>query len=139
MTPQSRGRTQTCSRADARIRLQHAEKFLDVSRLVAEPGQNLEYASAAAALAVLAGIAASDAACCQALGRRSRSQDHHEAAQLLEQIEPDGKDAANALVRLLNLKDQAHYGLFDVSGTNLEAALRQAEALVTFAVEILRR
>jgi hypothetical protein len=119
--------------------LQHAEKFLDASRLVAEPGQDLEYASAAAALAVLAGIAASDAACCQAFGRRSRSQDHHEAAQLLEQIEPDGKDAANALVRLLNLKDQAHYGLFDVSGTNLEAALRQAEALVTFAVEILRR
>jgi len=39
----------------------------------------------------------------------------------------------------LNLKDRAHYGLFDASGNNLEAALRQAETLVTFAAEVLRR
>jgi hypothetical protein len=139
VSPQSQSRTQTCSRADARTRLQHAQKFLEVSRLIVEPRQDLEYASAAAALAVLAGIAASDAACCHALGRRSRGQDHRHATQLLEQVEPDGRDAAHALVRLLNLRDQAHYGLFDVSGSNLEAALRQTEALVTFAIEILRR
>ena len=139
MTPRAQGRTETCSPTDARIRLQHARKFLEVAQLVAEPGQDLEYASAAAALAVLAGIAASDAACCQALGRRSRGQDHRQAAQLVEQIEPGGKQAAHALGRLLNLKDQAHYGLFDVSGNNLQAALRQTEILVTFAAEVLRR
>lgn len=43
------------------------------------------------------------------------------------------------ITRLLNLKDPAHYGLFDVSGNNLQAALRQTEILVTFAAEVLRR
>jgi hypothetical protein len=139
VTPQARGRTEACSRADARARLQHARKFLDVANLVAEPGQALEYASAAAALAVLAGIAASDAACCHALGRRSRGQDHRQATELVGQIEPGGQQASSALRRLLDLKDQAHYGLFDVSGNNLTTALRQAEALVSFATQVLQR
>jgi len=139
MTPKREPRTQSCSRDDARTRLEHARKFLDVATLIAEPGQDLEYSSAAAALAVLAGIAASDAACCQVLGRRSRGQDHRQAVDLVGQIEPGGADAARALGRLLNLKDQAHYGLFDIAGKDLQAALRQAEALVTFAGDVLRR
>ncbi len=139
MTPKREPRTQSCSRDDARTRLEHARKFLDVATLIAEPGQDLEYSSAAAALAVLAGIAASDAACCQVLGRRSRGQDHRQAVDLVGQIEPGGADAAKALGRLLNLKDQAHYGLFDIAGKDLQAALRQAEALVTFAGDVLRR
>lgn len=139
MTPKREPRTQSCSRDDARTRLEHARKFLDVATLIAEPGQDLEYSSAAAALAVLAGIAASDAACCQVLGRRSRGQDHRQAVDLVGQIEPGGADAARALGRLLNLKDQAHYGLFDIAGKDLQAALRQAEALVTFVGDVLRR
>ncbi len=139
MTPKREPRTQSCSRDDARTRLEHARKFLDVATLIAEPGQDLEYSSAAAALAVLAGIAASDAACCQVLGRRSRGQDHRQAVDLVGQIEPGGADAAKALGRLLNLKDQAHYGLFDIAGKDLQAALREAEALVTFAGDVLRR
>ena len=139
MTPKREPHTQSCSRDDARTRLEHARKFLDVAMLIAEPGQDLEYSSAAAALAVLAGIAASDAACCQVLGRRSRGQDHRQAVDLVGQIEPGGTDAANALGRLLSLKDQAHYGLFDIAGNDLQAALRQAGALVTFAGEVLRR
>lgn len=46
-----------------------------------------DWASAAAALAVLAGIDPSDAACCKALGGRWRGQDHHDAEALLEQID----------------------------------------------------
>lgn len=130
-------RTQTCSDQDAKTRLAHARKFLDVAELVASEGDNLEYSSVAAALAVLAGIAASDAACCKALGRRSRGQDHRAAIELVEQIEPGGKDASKALRRLLALKDEAHYGLFDVGGADLKAALRQAKALVDFSAEIL--
>lgn len=99
----------------------------------------MEYASAAAALAVLAGIAASDAACCTALGRRSRGQDHRQAAELVEQIAPGGGQAANALRRLLSLKDEAHYGLFDIGGQDLQATLRQARALVKFANQIMQR
>lgn len=123
----------------ARSRLEHARKFLDVAELVAGEAGDLEYASAAAALAVLAGIAASDAACCAALGRRSRGQDHQQAADLVEQVAPGGARAAKSLRRLLNLKDEAHYGFFDIAGQDLQAALRQAKALVDFAASVLQR
>jgi hypothetical protein len=107
--------------------------------LVADEGDDLEYSSAAAALAVLAGIAASDTACCKALGRRSRGQDHRAVIELVEQVEPGGRDASKALRRLLALKDEAHYGFFDVSGADLKTALRQARALVDFGADVLIR
>ena len=130
-------RTQPCDERDAKARLGHARRFLDVAQLCAGEGDDLEYSRASAALAVLAGIAASDAACCRALARRARGQDHREAIELVENVEPGGKDAAKALRRLLALKDEAQYGLFDVSGSNLKAATRQAEALVDFASQVL--
>jgi hypothetical protein len=132
-------RTQPCSIAQARTRLAHARKFLEVAELVAGEAGDVDYASAAAALAVLAGIAASDAACCVALGRRSRGQDHLQAVELVEQVAPGGAQAAKALRRLLSLKDEAHYGLFDVGGRDLQAALRQAKTLVDFAGAVIQR
>lgn len=99
----------------------------------------MEYASAASALSVLAGIAASDAACCAAIGRRPRGQDHRQAVELVEQIAPDGRQVANALRRLLSLKDEAHYGLFDVGGQDLQSALRQARTLLEFADGVVQR
>lgn len=73
------GRSALCGKPEARTRLSHAEKFLEVAELVeSEALKGLEPASAsvAAALAILAGIAASDAACCAKLGMRSRGGDH---------------------------------------------------------------
>lgn len=139
MSPRSSARTQSCSPADASTRLRHAHKFIEVAELVAGEGEDVEYSSQAAALAVLAGIAASDAACCKALGRRSRGQDHRAAIDLVEKVEPGGKQAARALNRLLNLKDEAHYGLFDIGGQDLESALRQANDLIGLAERTLRR
>jgi hypothetical protein len=139
VSPAGSARTQPCSEADAANRLRHARKFLEVAELLVEEGDDIEYASPAAALAVLAGIAASDAACCRALGMRSRAQDHRQAAVLLERVAPGGKTAAKSLERLLNLKDEAHYGLFDVSGNDLKSALRQASKLVEFGTEVLGR
>lgn len=134
-------RVQPCSKADAKTRLRHARRFLEVAELVAEEGDgdDLDYSSASAALAVLAGIAASDAACCAALGRRARGQNHKEAATLVGNIKPGGKKVAPALRRLLGLKDEAQYGLFDVGGQQLKSALRQAHELVEFAQRILRQ
>lgn len=83
----------------------------------------------AASLAVLAGIAASDAACCKALGERSRSENHHDAETLLDQIAPCGKQAAKRLRQLLDLKDAAHYGFISVTSAELKRALRQAKGL----------
>ncbi|HUB36049.1 MAG TPA: hypothetical protein VL972_04435 [Solirubrobacteraceae bacterium] len=138
MSPRASARTQACSEIDAANRLRHARKFVEVAELVAGEGEDVEYSSQAAALAVLAGIAASDAACCKALGRRSRGQDHRAAISLVAKIEPGGRQAANSLNRLLNLKDEAHYGLFDVGGQNLKTALRQAQELVGFAERVLQ-
>ena len=132
-------RVQLCSKADATTRLRHAERFLEVAELVGEEGDDLDYSSASAALAVLAGIAATDAACCAALGRRARGQDHREAATLVGSVKPGGKRAATSLQRLLGLKDEAQYGFFDVGGQQLKSALRQAGDLVEFAQGVMRR
>jgi hypothetical protein len=139
MSPRHAARTQACSDADAATRLRHARKFFEVAELVAGEGEQIEYASQAAALAVLAGIAASDAACCKSLGRRSRGQDHRAAITLVEQVTPGGKRAARSVNRLLSLKDEARYGLFDIGGQDLKSALRQAGELVVFAEATLRR
>lgn len=133
------GRSQACSARDARSRRGHARKFLEVAELAAgEQDQDPEYATAAASLAVLAGIAAADAACCKALGERSRSQDHHEAENFLKKV-AGGSAAVRQLRDLLNLKDSAHYGFLDVSRTELKQALRRARALLKFADEVLGR
>jgi hypothetical protein len=132
-------RTQACSKEQAQNRLGHARKFLEAAEMTAGETGDVEYASTAAALAVLAGIAASDAACCAALGRRSRGQDHQQATKLVGQVEPGGSKAANALRRLLSLKDEARYGFFDVGGQDLQTAIRQAKALVDFAAVAVRR
>jgi len=127
-------RTQACGANEARQRLAHAKSFLEVAELAADvndPG--LEYGSVAASVAILAGIAAADAACCQRLGRRSRSDDHHDAEALLEQIRPGGKQAASQLRQLINLKDAAHYGFLNITTAQLKRSLRQAERLVEFA------
>jgi hypothetical protein len=135
----SRGRSQDCSPQEARNRLSHARKFLDVAEIAAgDHDQDPEYASAAASLAVLAGIAAADAACCKALGERSRSQDHHDAERFLRRVK-GGDEAAKQLNALLDLKDEAHYGLFDLNATELKKALRRARAVLVFADDVLRR
>jgi hypothetical protein len=54
--------------------------------LVLGDDSDLATPSVAAALAVLAGIAASDAACCARLGRRPRGQDHATATTLLRTV-----------------------------------------------------
>ncbi len=132
-------RTQGCTRAEAATRLAQARKFLEAAELLASERDVEESQSVAASLAVLAGIAAADAACCTSLGRRSRSQDHHDAEALVAQVQPGGVEAAKLLRRLLDLKDTAHYGLINVSHQKLTASLRRAGALVEFAADVLRR
>ncbi len=136
----ARGRTQPCGEAEAKAKLRRAEQFMEVAKLIMDEAEpDPDWASAAAALAVLAGISASDAACCKALGLRSRGQDHHDAEALLEQIDPGGKSAANAMRRLITLKDEAHYGFYNVATQSLRSAFTQAEKLITFAREVLAR
>jgi hypothetical protein len=123
MSPRREGRTQRCGAPQAEARSRRAERFLEAAELIRDE-TDPDFLSAAAALAVLAGIAAANAACCKALGRRSRSDNHHDAERLLGEITPGGREAANALRRLIDLKDEAHYGFYDVGKQDLERAMR---------------
>jgi len=138
MSPRPTGRTQTCGSEHARVRLSQASAFLEVAELVGSEQDELATPGTAAALAVLAGIAASDAVCCAALGRRSRGQDHQQAVSLLTQVAPDGPEMARDLERLLAVKDDAHYGLLHVSGQRAAAALKQARRLYEAASRQMR-
>ena len=138
MTGGRAARTSPCDAHDAQVRLSHAQSFLTVAELVVDTSDPSEYGNAAASLAVLAGIAAGDAACCAALGRRSRSENHLDALGLLGEVRPNGADAAKYLRRLLSLKDQAEYGVMHVGVGDLRAAARSARHLVEFAERVVR-
>ena len=111
----SRARTRSCDRSDALRRLAQAEAFLLAAELIVDDDSDDATPSVAASLAVLAGIAASDAACCARLGVRARGASHAEAVELLGSVEPGGADMAKDLQRLLHRKDDSHYGVAFVS------------------------
>lgn len=91
----------------------------------------------AAALAVLAGIAASDAACCAKLGKRSRGQDHAEAIRLLFTVLPHGEEMAKGLGRLLAAKDESHYGVTLVGRAKARRLVGYARRITELAGEVL--
>ena len=135
-------RTRECDAGQAKLRMQRAREFLEVAELVVDEKDrdaSPVYASSAAALAVLAGIAASDAACCKAFGERSRSDNHRDAEMLLAEITPGGKRAAADLRELLNLKDKAQYGFLRLSVPEVRKVMRRAGSLIKFAAEVLSR
>lgn len=135
----SRG-TRPCDDNQAKQRLERAREFLAVAELVVDEKDedaSHVYASSAASLAVLAGIAASDAACCKVLGERSRSQNHRDAERLLTRIATGGSEAAGDLRELLNLKDKAQYGFLAMSVPEVRKVMRRAGRLVKFAAEVI--
>lgn len=135
-------RTRACDTNEAKQRMDRAREFLEVAELVVDEKDkdaSFVYASSAASLAILAGIAASDAACCKVLQERSRSENHRDAEQLLAQINPGGKEAARDLRELLNLKDKAQYGFLRMSVPEVRKVMRRARGLAEFAAGVLSR
>ena len=122
-------RTAPCNTTEGRTRLRTAQAYLDVARSVLDERDSGEYLNVAAGLAVLAGIAASDAICCIRLGCRHRGDDHRGAADLLRTATPDGAELAKSLLRLLDLKDAAHYGVLVVASRKARDAIRWATRL----------
>jgi hypothetical protein len=122
-------RTSPCTRDEARTRHRQADAFLGAAALVLHDDSDAATPGVAAALAVLAGIAASDAACCARLGRRARGQDHREAVALLRTVVPYGEDMATDLGRLLAAKDESHYGVTLVGRTKAERLVNCARRL----------
>lgn len=113
---------------EAKLRLAKAKKFLEIAELQASDLRDPGSASVAAGNAILAGIAASDAICARRLGVVPRGQSHHEACQLLAGATPDGAALSRLLAKLLDLKDEAHYGAPDVSATRARDTVKWAAA-----------
>ena len=134
-------RTAPCTAGDARARLRKAESFILGAELALEVGDdpNLDLPAVAAALAVLAGIAAADAACCAAIGEHARGQSHHEAVALVRTIEPQGEQLAKDLRRLLDRKDNAHYGSISISATDAQDMLSWAKRMLVGAGDVVTR
>ena len=132
-------RTTSCSLSDARQRLRSAEAYANVAELVLNETERNEYLNVAAGLAVLAGIAASDAICGARLGLIHRGQDHREAADLLRTAVIDGPKLAGQLLRLLDVKDSAHYGIPVVAPRHARDSLKAAQRLIARAAEEAER
>ena len=132
-----KGRAPGCSRADATTRLRQAEAFVNVAELALDDDTDTAGPGAVAALAVLAGIAASDAACCARLGVRARGRDHRLAVDLVSQVRPHGASLAKDLGRLLAAKDDAHYGLALVAPIKAKQLLGYAQRMVGHARQVL--
>ena len=116
------------SKTEGRERRRVAEKYLEVAELISsEEGVAI---NVAVGVAVLAGIAASDAICAAALGQRYSGPDHDAAADLLERV--DG-ELAKQLRDLVALKGASHYGATLLSAAQRTVALRRAGALVAEA------
>lgn len=117
--------------------MRQAELYLEVATLVLghETGED---ATVATGNAVLAGIAAADAMCCAAAGRRYRGTDHRRAADHLQQVTGDA-ELGRILRDLVDLKDLGHYGLTNIRARRARTAVRRAEQLVSAARDRIRR
>lgn len=130
-------RTASCSKNDAVSRLKQADAFLDVAELCLDDQSSLASPGVAAALAVLATIAASDAACCSQLGKRPRGQNHSQATALVKTLAPHGNTMAKTLADILSAKDDSHYGLTLVNETKARQLALKARKIVDWAHEIV--
>lgn len=123
-------RTRQCDRREAQNRLVQAEQFLLVASLVIDDESDVAGPGVAGALAVLAGIAASNAACRARLAEHARGQSHKEAVGLLTTVEPGGKEMAKDLGRLLQRKDDTQYGTTFVAAADAGQMFKWATRLV---------
>ena len=133
MSARGSSRSTDCTPAEARVRRDQAQAFIDVAEMVlSEPATQTE-AHVAAALAVLAAIAATDAICGLTLGHYSRGQDHTQAVALLETVDLADHTLPTKLRRVLASKDTVHYSPRLVSTSDARGLVRQARALVKAA------
>lgn len=128
------GRVVVCSLSEARARRGQARAFLEAAEAVF--GEAPREAHVAAALAVLSGIAASDAICGLALRRWSRGSDHGQALELLRTVAGLEGGLVVSLKRLLDQKDAVHYSPDLVTADRAQGMLRQARALVEAAEKL---
>lgn len=126
--------------ADVLARQSHAHAFLDSARLVAEFGAEASadpLGNTVASLAVLAGIAASDAIFGAEVGELA-GENHADAVKLLRQATP-GKSSAAQLQRLLDAKPESQYSPRLVTVARATELTDQATRLVDEMDAVIRR
>lgn len=106
------------------------------ARTTAETATNEYERAAAASSAVLAAIAAGDAACTQRIGQVWKGE-HTQAHTLLRAVS-GAEQAASALQKVVSLKAQVQYLGESLTDARLTAALRQAEAVLDLAEQVHR-
>lgn len=120
--------TKRTNAGEGRGRRLVAEKYLEVAELIgSEDGTAI---NVCVGVAVLAGIAASDAICAAALGERYSGDDHDAAVDLLGRVDPK---LGKALHDLVALKTNSHYGAALLTATDRKKAVRCATTLVVEA------
>lgn len=124
-------RTRPCTPPEARSRRDQARAFLDVAELVLS--HDRREAHVAAALAVLAAIAASDAICGLRLRQWSRSDDHSSAVEILQTVVLHDSTLPTKLRRLLAEKDLVHYSPNLITVASARSMIRNARALLNEA------
>jgi len=116
--------------AEGVTRRRICEQYLEVAEIAAmDEGAAI---NVAVGVAVLAGIAASDAVCIAATGERYSGQDHAAAVTVLRRVD---KRLGDRLKVLVDLKAASHYGDSLLTVTDRERALRAARTLVGAARE----
>ncbi|MCI2237067.1 hypothetical protein MO973_40420 [Paenibacillus sp. TRM 82003] len=115
--------------AEVQVRAEAARKFLEVARMVEDDTSDPALPRVASALAVLAGIAASDAVCGHVLHQRPQGQDHQEAVRVLGSIR-GADELATSLRRLLADKTTSQYGTTYMTAQKAASMVRHAEKLV---------
>lgn len=113
---------------DVAVRAGTARKYLEVARLLEdEPGPADR--QVAAAVAVLAAIAASDAICGAVRKEAPWGQSHDQAPVVLATVR-GGDKLATALRRVLSEKTSAQYGTTFLSASTVSGILHNAQMLV---------
>ena len=116
------------SRTEGAARRRIAAKYLEVAQIAAtEDGAAI---NVAVGIAVLAGIATSDAICAAALGERYAGQDHASAVQVLKRVDTT---LARKLKHLVDMKPASHYGDALLTSDDRDRAIRAAASLVQAA------
>ena len=137
MTP----RTRAMTRAEVQVRAQHAHSFIQAADLVDQLGEEAgipQIGNTIASLAVLAGIAASDAMCGAILGTRAAGEGHSEAVDLLRSTEP-GKRLAAHLRRLIDAKTEVQYSAAVLTRSRASDLMKAAQRLIAGMDEVLRQ
>lgn len=126
-------RMQRMSATDVSTRATHARAFLTAAELIESLGEDAGIESRTnilGALAVLAGIAASDAICGNALGERAAGENHANAVAILKRATPPGDPAAAQLKRLLDAKTTTQYSPMLLGESKSSELLPAARRLV---------